>query len=104
MTQALITDLINGLFEMVGAVFLSINVYKIWQDKVLRGVHWTPTVFFSVWGFWNLFYYPSLDQWFSFFGGICIVTVNSIWLYLIFYYYVKSHKKLENKDANFWIF
>ncbi len=79
-------DLINGLFELSGALLLSLNVRRLLKDKQLKGVSWLPTLFFTSWGIWNLHYYPSLDQWFSFLGGCAIVSVNTIWLFLLFYY------------------
>ena len=79
-------DIINGSFELLGAFFLMLNVKQLYKDKKLNGVHWLPTVFFTSWGFWNLYYYPSLNQWFSFYGGLCIVIVNTFWLLQIIYY------------------
>jgi hypothetical protein len=79
-------DLINGGFELLGGFLLLLNVLELYKHKEVKGVHWGPTVFFTSWGFWNLYYYPSLDQWFSFLGGLVIITVNSTWLYLIWYY------------------
>ena len=76
-------DLINGIFEMGGALVLMLNVRRLWTQRTLRGVHWAPTAFFTSWGFWNLFYYPQLDQWFSFIGAVAIVTVNAAWLGLL---------------------
>ena len=81
-------DLINGTFEFAGAVCLWQNVRALFRDRVLRGIHWTPTTFFAAWGLWNLFYYPSLDQWFSFWGGVAIVAVNLVWLALVVRYRV----------------
>jgi len=43
-------------------------------------------VFFTSWGMWNLFYYPHLGQWYSFAGGVFIVSVNTFWLGQIIYY------------------
>lgn len=79
-------DLVNGLFEFVGSIFLWMNVVKLYRDKMLRGYDWRSTAFFSAWGFWNLVYYPSLDQWASFTGGCSIVLANTIWLILMFKY------------------
>ena len=79
-------DLINGLFEVGGAILLLGNVRAISRDKEIKGVCWGPTVFFAVWGIWNLFYYPSLEQWFSFAGGLAIVAVNLVWVAQIAYY------------------
>lgn len=79
-------DYINGIFEFVGALMLCKNVQVLLKDKKVQGVHWMPTMFFTTWGMWNLFYYPSLDQWASFFGGLAIVTVNAVWLTLVLRY------------------
>jgi len=81
-------DIINGLFEFSGSLFLLTNVRRMSIDKKLKGVHWLPTAFFTSWGLWNLFYYPHLNQWCSFVGGLCIVMVNSIWLCQIIYYHL----------------
>lgn len=48
-------DAINGAFEAVGAVF-------------------------TVWGVWNLAYYPALGQWLSFVGGVVLVAGNLAWV------------------------
>lgn len=76
-------DFINGMFEMGGAVLLALHVRKLWQDKMVRGVSPWPFVFFTLWGWWNLYFYPSVDCWWSFAGGIPVVAVNSIYLYLM---------------------
>lgn len=74
-------DLINGAFELLGGLALWQNVKRIRADKQIKGVNWQVTLFFTSWGFWNLFYYPSLDQWFSFAGGLNIVAANCWWLF-----------------------
>ena len=86
-------DLINGLFECVGALVLTMNVRQLLKDKVLHGVHILPTVFYTGWGLWNLYYYPSLDQWFSFIGAIAIVTVNAVWVTLAIHYTRNKHAR-----------
>ena len=83
---AISPDQINGLFEAGGSVMLWKNVYTLYKQKMVRGVHWGPTAFFWLWGLWNLFYYPHLHQWFSFSGGPSIVTANGVWLYQMIKY------------------
>ena len=80
-------DIINGLFEVSGGFFILKNVQQILRDRTVRGVHWLPTGFFWVWGCWNIYYYPYLDQWFSFYGGLWIVVVNFLWLVLMIQYW-----------------
>jgi len=79
-------DVINGLFELLGAPFILVSIVRLRKDKAVRGVSWIHAMFFTAWGFWNLYYYPFLDQWFSFSGGIAIVTANSVWVGLLIYY------------------
>ena len=62
------------------------NVYQLYLDKMVRGVHRLPVGFFAAWGFWNLFYYPHLDQWWSFAGGVSIVIANVVWVIQMLHY------------------
>jgi ABC-type uncharacterized transport system permease subunit len=79
-------DLINGCLKSAGGFFIALSVRKLYHEKIVRGVSWIPVAFFSAWGYWNLFYYPALDQWFSFVGGVGIVLINTVWLAQIAYY------------------
>lgn len=85
-------DIINGMLETIGSGMLALSVWKLHKDKVVRGVHWFATAFFASWGYWNLFYYPHLDQWFSFYGGAALVFVNTVWLIQMLYYNYKERK------------
>lgn len=79
-------DLINGVFELCGGLLLFLNVYRLIKDKQVRGVSLLPVTLWTLWGLWNLAYYPSLDQWFSFAGGLVVVFGNMVWLSLAIYY------------------
>ena len=81
-----VPDTINGLFEFCGSIVLWLNVLQTYRDKGYRGVTVWSTFFFSAWGYWNLYYYPSLNQWLSFVGGCAIVAANTVWLALMLYY------------------
>jgi hypothetical protein len=59
-------DLINGLFEGCGALFISRSIYLLHRQKKVRGVSLIHVAFFMFWGWWNLYYYPHLNQWLSF--------------------------------------
>lgn len=83
-------DLINGSFELFGAPFILMSVFKLAKEKKVHGVSWLHAGFFTVWGVWNLYYYPYLEQWFSFIGGIAIVLSNIIWVGQMLYYLRKN--------------
>lgn len=80
------SDLINGLFELTSALFASINVFRLHKDKEVKGVSVIPTIYFTLWGLWNIYFYPSNGFYYSFIGGLFIVLVNTIWIGQIFYY------------------
>ncbi len=91
-----LNDLFNGLFELGGAIVTWINVLKLYTDKDIKGVFWPVWLFFSSWGLWNLYYYPSVGHYISFYAGILLVSGNIVWVILA-YYYIKNK---ENNNVN----
>lgn len=87
-----IPDIINGLFECGGGLFLLLDIYVMQRDKILQGVHWLPKIWFMLWGYYNIFYYPHLGQHLSFIGGLLIVTVNTCWLAMYGYYRYRKNQ------------
>lgn len=83
-------DLINGLFEFAGGFLTWKNAFVLRQDKVLKGIYWPTSAFFTLWGLWNLLYYPALDQWVSFIGGVFLVSGNIAWVILAIFYNQRS--------------
>lgn len=55
-------DLANAIFEVAAAAFGLMHVARAWRDRVIRGVHPLPFVFFGAWGAFNLWFYASLGQ------------------------------------------
>lgn len=80
-------DLVNGSFEGIGALVLLLNIRRLLRDKMVRGVHWAPVAFWTLWGYWNVFYYPSLGQSFSFVAGLAVAAVNTVQLALLVKYW-----------------
>ena len=89
-----IADLINAGFEAGGGLFILNHCRVLYKDKELKGVSIISTVFFSMWGAWNLYYYPSLDQWISFYGGLVITLANMLWVGMMIHYYNKNKTKI----------
>jgi hypothetical protein len=81
-----VPDLINGCLEAAMGYAGWQNLKAIRRDKSVKGVHWYTTAVAGLWGFYNLFYYPHLGQYFSFFAGIGICAINSTWLYFAYKY------------------
>ena len=85
-------DTINALFEGIGALLVWYNVRVLLRDKIIKGVSWSVQAFFASWGLWNLYYYPSLGQWHSFYAGIVLVSGNLIWVAMAIYYVRRNNQ------------
>lgn len=79
-------DFVNGLFELLASAFILNHCRVLYADKMVRGVSLLSTVFFTGWGMWNIFYYPHLEQYWSFAGGLFVVTANGLWIALMVKY------------------
>jgi hypothetical protein len=89
-----IPDLVNGAFELFGGIFILNHCRTLRKDKEVKGVSIISIVFFSGWGIWNLYYYPHLDQWLSFAGGLLISAANLLWIGMLLYYSKNPQKAL----------
>lgn len=89
-------DVVNGLFEAFGAYTAWANFARLRRDQEIKGVYWPMWAFFSAWGLWNCFYYPSLNQWFSFVAGAALCAGNIAWTVLAVRL---ALKKLRAADA-----
>jgi hypothetical protein len=79
-------DTINALFEAGGAAAIWKSVFVLRHDRQVKGVYWPASIFYSLWGLWNLVYYPSLSQWWSAGAGAVLVTGNIAWVVLAIRY------------------
>jgi len=76
-------DLINALFEVMGCFFILGHCSTLLKDRKVAGVNIYSSAGMTAWGFWNIYYYPSLDQWASLVGGIGIVMANALYVVLL---------------------
>jgi hypothetical protein len=79
-------DAVNGGFELFGAPFVLMSLIKVIREKDSSGVSYITIMFFSSWGYWNLFFYSHLGQWLSLFGGVAVTLANTAWMIAVFYY------------------
>jgi len=91
--MTLTPDVINAMFEFVGAAMLLNNCRTILKDKMVHGVSISTTAFFMAWGFWNIYFYPHLGQTWSAIAAIIMVSANTWYVYLMWYYKVYKKNK-----------
>lgn len=84
-------DVINGGFELFAGFFVLNHCRVLYLHKVTRGVSLASVCFFTLWGLWNLYYYPALNQPLSFYGGLFVVAANAL--------YVGMMVSYRNRDA-----
>jgi hypothetical protein len=76
-------DVVNGSFELLGSLLTWKNVWQVRRDGGYAGIYLPTVLFFMSWGAWNLYYYPHLNQWFSFVGGLSLVFANVSWVVML---------------------
>lgn len=93
-------DIINAAFELGGAIFLCHNCITLYKDKAVAGVSILSTAFFTGWGVWNIYYYPTLDQFWSMAAAAALTFFNLIWVgQMIYYSRDKEPTKEEAKET-----
>ena len=75
-------DIINALFEFCGSIAVWQNVATLLREKKVRGVSLVSMSFFTAWGFWNIWYYPSLGQVWSAYMAAFLCLGNLTWVAL----------------------
>lgn len=90
-------DAINAFFEGLAGLMVLAHCRALLRDRTVRGVSLIAVAFFTAWGAWNLYYYPSLGQTLS---GACagIVTIaNAIYLAMAIRF-----RSVESRPYFFW--
>jgi len=86
MTLPALPDMVNGSFEAL-AGFMVLNHCRVLRiEKIVRGVSVLSSFFFTLWGFWNLYYYPKISQPISFYAGLLVVFANTIYVCMMIFY------------------
>lgn len=78
--DAITKDAINGAFELLAGFFVLNHCRVLHAHKEVRGVSLASVLFFTLWGLWNLYYYPALHQPLSYYGGWFVVAANALYV------------------------
>lgn len=92
-------DMLNAIFEALGACLTVLNARAVYRAKGYAGITLPAMLFFTAWGGWNCFYYPYLDQPWSFVAGAALFLANVAWLSLALCY-----GRIQNKPHTCTIF
>ena len=72
-------DLINSAFVLVAVAMAALDLKQVRKDRQVKGLHFATAILFTVWPFWDLFYYASLGQTFSLFACTVLATLRGFW-------------------------
>ena len=86
-------DLINALFQLGGALAAWKNIHQLWRDKHVQGVFWPFTIYYAVWGLWNLAFFSHLAQWWSLASGTMLVSGNIVWSSIALHHHFKKTRQ-----------
>lgn len=86
-------DIVNSIFFFTTSAFVVMNVFKLIQDKEVKGVKLLPSCFFSVSTWWGMYYYYQIEQMGGFLGITLLAIGNTSWMALAIYY-----EKILNKE------
>ena len=81
-----IPDLVNSTFEFGGSLAVLVSILDVIHSQQVHGVSWVTVMFFTIWGYWNIYYYFHLGQMFSWTAGILVTLANTSWVILLMYY------------------
>lgn len=73
-------DLINGIFGIVGSLFVYRSIYSLYKDKQVRGIYWPVAIFFSVAACWSIYLFDQMGFYYSTICYIAYALGNVIWL------------------------
>jgi len=79
-------DIMNALFELFGAFAVLPSILEAHRTKRIMGVSIITSLFFTSWGLWNIFYYPSLTQTWSGYAAILMTATNAFYLWQVYKY------------------
>lgn len=90
-------DAINGGFEAFAAMMVLNHCRVLYQEKMVRGVSVLSAFFFMGWGVWNMYYYPTLSQTLSFYGGVLVTVANVVYVGMLVRY---RRREVSNSSAS----
>jgi hypothetical protein len=79
MIDAKTLDAVNGFFELGASIVIWINVKRLWRDWEIKGVDWRVSLFFTLWGLFNLILFQQLNMGISTVCAVVLFLGNVTW-------------------------
>jgi hypothetical protein len=95
----MVEDIVNSGFHLGAAIFTFYNCWIAYQQKEVKGVSKLTVVFMITWGVWNLYYFTAINQPFTWYMNIVIMSANALWLILAMRYSNKEKLDGQQEDS-----
>ena len=86
-------DIINASFEAMAGLMVANHCRVLLRDRTIRGVSLLAVAFFTIWGAWNLYYYPALGQTLSGACAVIVTAANATYLALALKFKARAERK-----------
>lgn len=73
-------DTINACFQGSASLVILLSVRRVFRDKEVKRVSIIGAAFFTLWGFWNLYFYHAIGQTYSWLAAGLVAACNITWL------------------------
>lgn len=74
-------DEINALFQLGCAYYAWSNALALYRSGSISGINPHSTVFFTIFGVWNMVFFSSIGAPLSFWAGVMTVLGNAAWVF-----------------------
>jgi len=94
-----LADAFNGLFEFFGTFFILKSIMKLRQDRIVRGIAWQQVAFWTFWGYCNIYYYWAMNSPLSWWAGMLVTIVNTIYVAMLIYFTAEEKRKVDEAES-----
>jgi len=91
-------DAFNSLFEFFGTFFILKSVLRLHRDKMVRGIAWEQVAFWTFWGYCNIYYYWAMESTLSWWAGMLVTLVNTVYVSMLLYYTAEEKRTVVEDE------
>jgi hypothetical protein len=84
-------DQFNSIFPFVASTAVILNIRRVYQDKIVKGIHWASPLINYTGQISGTYLLYSLGQYYSMMAGIWYTMLSVTWYCMMIYYnYIKK--------------
>ncbi|XAI95940.1 hypothetical protein [Microcystis phage Mwe-JY26] len=76
-------DIINAGFQLLAAFLIAMHCRAVWKARDVAGVSIFATFCFALWGVWNVYYFATLGQVWSYYAAYACAAAHAAYMSLL---------------------